>query len=111
MQTAKLHHIEDHEGTGECQECGRTGLRWVCYLTDGSRVGTECAKRVMGWKPAPKQYNWVPNFDMIATHEEGGDAWCLWQRQGAAQTVETRNGVLYSIGGARSEWIAKGWVA
>ena len=50
--TATVHHLEDHEGAGECQQCGRTGLRWVAILTDSTRVGVECAKKINAAVPA-----------------------------------------------------------
>ena len=64
--TVTLVKIEDHEGNGECRECGRTGLRWIATLSDGTHVGTECAKQILGWKPTPKTYTWVADFTAIA---------------------------------------------
>lgn len=58
--------IEDHEGDGVCQECGKEGLRWVTFLSDGSRVGGECAKRIMGWKPTAKSHSWVTGLHAVA---------------------------------------------
>ncbi|ADA84007.1 hypothetical protein SCOOT17C_79 [Mycobacterium phage Scoot17C] len=50
----ELVKVEDHEGTGECPACGRTGLRWICVMNDGSRAGVECAKKLLGYRPAPQ---------------------------------------------------------
>jgi hypothetical protein len=57
----KLHavKVEDHEGHGICRQCDRENLRWIVTLSDGSTVGTECARTVLGYKPAPASYRWV----------------------------------------------------
>ncbi|AVO21288.1 hypothetical protein SEA_TRYPO_79 [Mycobacterium phage Trypo] len=68
----ELVKVEDHEGTGECPACGRTGLRWICVMNDGSRAGVECAKKLLGYRPAPKHYNWVPEFTAVAEYVEAG---------------------------------------
>ncbi len=106
--------IDDHEGDGDCSNCGRTGLRWIATLSDGSKVGLECAKKLLGFRPAPAAYQWVGFFEPVAEHVEryGYDTvtWVLWQRKGGAETRETRNGVLMTVGGCRKDWTKKGWL-
>ncbi len=66
MTELTVWRVEDHEGNGECQRCGKTGLRWVAYLSDGSRVGGECAKRLLGWAPTRKGFSWVTGLFVVA---------------------------------------------
>lgn len=111
-QTAALEiaRIDDYEGTGECSACGRTGLRWIARLTDGTAVGLECAKKVLGWKPAPAAYNWIADFAPVAEYVEYSSTYVLWQHKTRNQTRETRNGVLITVGGVRADWTKKGWL-
>ena len=102
--------IEDREFDGTCGACGREGLRWIAVLSDGSALGLECAKRVIGYKPAPTAYAWIGDFRVVAEHVEHGVTYVLWQSRRGAGTRETQNGVLMSVGGARAEWTAKGWL-
>lgn len=120
--TNHLIRVEDHEGFGTCGHCDREGLRWIAIVSvDGQTVavGTECAKRVLGWKPTPKSYAWVEHFTVVAEHTEpyrmyGSDAptttYTLWQHRNGTATRETTNGVLTSIGGVRREWTDRGWL-
>ncbi len=109
--TLSIEKIEDHEGNGHCQECHREGLRWICTLSDGSKVGTECAKKVLGWKPQPKHYNWIGDFEIVAEHNERGTHFVMWQRKGGIETRETRDGGLVAVGGVRQDWTRRGWAA
>lgn len=102
--------IEDHEGAGHCGQCGRDNLRWICTLSDGTAVGTECAKKVLGWKPQPKHYNWIGDFQIIAEHNERGTHFVMWQRKTGIETRETRDGGLVAVGGVRKDWEARGWI-
>lgn len=102
--------IEDHEGDGRCGSCGRENLRWVATLSDGSQVGLECAKKVIGFKPAPIEYSWIGDYEIVAEHVEYGRTHVLWQRKGGNATRETRGGVVVSVGGVRARWIADGWL-
>lgn len=113
MTTTKIHlvKIEDHEGDGTCAACGREGLRWIAVLSDGTQVGTECAKAVLGYRPTPKSYAWVADYTPVAEFTEYGETFVMWQHKRSAQTAETRNGVLSSVGGVRAEWTRRGWVA
>jgi hypothetical protein len=101
---------EDHEGDGTCATCGREGLRWIVRLSDGSGVGTECAKAVLGHKPAPKDYNWIADYIAVASVVAYGETMVLWQHRTGSQTRETRNGQLSQIGGARKQWEKEGWL-
>ncbi len=104
-------HIEDHEGTGECSACPRTGLRWIVVLSDGTKVGTECAKKITGTAVAatPKSHGWIHLFEVAATHVEHGVTYALWKRIGGTATRETRNGHLTAVGGVEADWIRRGW--
>lgn len=107
MTTAKLEivKIEDHEGSGYCSACGRDNLRWIVTLSDGTRVGTECAKAVLGWKPTPAGYTWVTNFRAVAERTNRyGEHEVLWQHKTGTQTRLTVNGILCTVGGARADW-------
>lgn len=111
-----LVRVEDREGAGTCLVCGREGLRWVCVLSDGSQVGTECAKPVLGWKPTPQQYKWTPDYRPVAEHDDGElpsggrCIYVLWQHKTGSTTRETRNGRLTAVGGARDDWQRRGWL-
>ena len=102
--------IEDHEGNGHCQQCGRENLRWIATLTDGTRVGTECAKAIIGFKPAPKTYTWVTGFTPVAEHTEVDTVWVLWRSENG-RTALTLNGALWQMGGCDKEWTKRGWAA
>jgi hypothetical protein len=102
--------VEDHEGTGECGACPRTGLRWIVVLSDGSRIGTECAKRVLGIPVSPRNHRWVEHFDVIAEFTDGRESWVLYRRKGGVQTRDTRNGALMGIGGCEADWKRRGWL-
>lgn len=144
MTTPKLTitKIEDHEGNGHCTACGRENLRWICTLSDSTKVGTECAKKVLGWKPQPpcplagdgscvagpeaptvrpawlglgatgrKHYNWIPDFVIVAEHNERGTHFVKWQHKTTRETRETRDGGLTAVGGVRRDWQDRGWAA
>lgn|SRR5574342_47012 len=108
--TLVISKIEDREFEGECGECGRHGLRWVAILSDGSAVGLECAKRVLGYRPAPATYQWVSDFEPVAEHTEHAQTWVMWQRKGGTATRETLNGRLVAVGGVRADWLKRGWL-
>lgn len=97
--------IRDCEGDGRCGACGREGLRWVAQLSDGSNVGLECAKRVLGFKPAPKSYNWQAAFTLTETRRTYGAFWGLWVSESGKAAAVTLNGNLQCSGGA--EWVRK----
>ena len=104
-------HVEDHEGHGECQRCGRAGLRWIVVLSDGSRAGLECTTTILGGGAITStSIGWVAQFDLIARHEENGEIWTLYQRKNSGQTADARNGRLHTMGGARQQWHARGWI-
>lgn len=90
--------IEDHEGAGECQQCGKTGLRWVTLLSDGSRVGGECAKRLLGWAPTKASFGWVTGKRAIAERTDHGDHFALWTDEASRAGIITRNGVAVTQG-------------
>lgn len=102
-------HITDEEGTGTCSACDREGLRWLVHFNqDQLPVGLECAKKVLGFKPAPKTYNWMEGYSLTRTivECEGRPMAVTWNlyTNAAGRTVSTRNGVLQVIGGAASAY-------
>jgi hypothetical protein len=101
--------VTDHEGHGVCGLCQREGLRWICTLSDGSTCGVECAKRVMGWKPAPKSYAWAADFTAVAEHREGTQVFVLWRHKTGTATRETLCGGLQQVGGVERSWTQRGW--
>jgi hypothetical protein len=103
--------IRDHEGDGRCGVCGREGLRWVAYLSDGRQVGMECAKPIIGFRPTPKSYQWVADFEEIASYSECGSTCTLYRHKRRAQTAWARDGFLVAVGGAEQDWKEWGWVA
>lgn len=114
-KTPTLQYVMDAEGTGECSECDRSGLRWIAVLSTGQHVGLECAKKVMGWKPTPKTYNWLADYRLVSTHVECAGTsselvWALWQHKEGTATRDTRGGALNTVGGARQTWEARGWL-
>jgi hypothetical protein len=66
-QTLTIEKIEDREGDGTCRHCDREGLRWIFILSDGQEIGSGCARKVLGFAPAPKTYAWVANFAAVET--------------------------------------------
>lgn len=106
-----LTKIEDHEGGGTCGHCGREGLRWIAVLSDGSRWGTACAKKVLGVvSPSPRNLEWASKYVPVAEHVEGDVTFVMWQQKRGWQTIQTRNGYMTTVGGVRREWERKGWV-
>lgn len=114
MVQLTLAKVEDHEGTGDCSECGRQGLRWIARLSDGSGVGFECAKKILGFRPVAKDFVWQAYYSPVAEHREGADVFVLWQAIGTevyeGQSRETLNGLLFKVGGVSTEWLARGWM-
>lgn len=102
--------IEDREHEGLCSSCGREGLRWIATLNDGTQLGLECAKKVLGYRPAPNKYQWVEHFTAVAEHTESGYVWVLWAAKKGHETRETRNGHLMAVGGCRRDWQTRGWL-
>lgn len=108
--TLTINKIEDREYEGECGECGRHGLRWIAVLSDGSAVGLECVKRVLGYRPAPAKYQWITDYAPAAEYNDHGVCYVLWQHKRGNATRETRNGYLNAVGGVRADWAKRGWL-
>jgi len=112
QQLPTITRYEDHEGDGRCGLCEREGLRWIAVLSDGSTVGSECAKKATGTKAiAPAKLAWLAHFEVVAEVVDCGNTHTLWQHRGGVATRETVNGHLSKVGGARADWIADGWIA
>lgn len=108
--TLNLVKVEDHEGDGRCGECGREGLRWIARLSDGSGVGLECSKKLLGYRPGPKTYDWVAHFLPVAEYHDYGNTYVLWRHKTGKETRETLNGHLVAVGGCAQEWVERGWL-
>jgi hypothetical protein len=99
MTELTVWRVEDHEGNGECQRCGKTGLRWVTYLSDGSRVGGECAKRLLGWAPTRKGFSWVTGLSVVAEGAMSPTQWVtLWSDANGVKGVMAVNGNAQFVG-------------
>lgn len=103
--STKLHiaKVEDHEGFGRCGHCDREGLRWIIRLSDGSGVGTECAKRVLGFAPSPKSYNWVAGCEVVAEHSDKWETATVY-RNAKGRTILAVNGHAVVIGAGLVEF-------
>ena len=104
MTTSALHvtKIEDHEGFGRCGHCDRENLRWIVVLSDGTRVGTECAKRVLGINVKPNDYTWLTDYDLVAEHVTAHETFALYQLRGGTRTRLAINGHLAVNGNGRA---------
>ena len=103
--TTKLHitKFEDREGFGRCGHCGREGLRWIAVLSDGTACGTECAKRVLGYAPAPKSFNWIAGCEVIAEYSDKFETAIVYRNTHGCTLMAT-NGHLVVIGNALAEF-------
>jgi hypothetical protein len=114
MSAAQLVRIEDRSGTGTCGCCGREGLRWVYFLTDGTFVGSECAKKIMGHAIEPRSHARLTDFHVIAEHQNKfGVTYLLWEHNLGGYYSETIDGKVKRHGSdeLRKSWTKIGWVA
>lgn len=84
--------IEDHEGLGRCGACEREGLRWIVVLSDGSQIGTECAKKVLGWKINRDRYAWLNNYEPVAEGVDCDTTFVLYRRRDGRAYAIAQNG-------------------
>lgn len=105
MTTTKLHitKVEDHEGMGRCGHCEREGLRWIVVLSDGTSVGTECAKRVLGYTLKPASYTWMTGYAPIAEYSNKWETAVVYANA-AGRTNLVVNGHLQVIGAGMREF-------
>ena len=87
-ETVTVVKVEDHEYEGTCGACGKEGVRWVVTLSDGSRVGGECAKKLLGWAPTAKKFSWVTGLTPLVEEMIDGEAIVVWANQ-----TRTRGGI------------------
>jgi hypothetical protein len=106
-QTLTAVKVENCEGDGECSRCNRTGLIWVVTLSDGTRVGGECAKILLGWKPTKASHSWVTGMTATAEKTVGARHIVLWVKGNRAAMAI--NGHLQTSGGV--EWVTKEYTA
>lgn len=91
--------FEDHEGYGLCTACGREGLRWIAVLSDGSAVGSECAKRKTGVPmPAPSKLAWLKGKRVVAEHATKWETTVLYRSESGRYALAI-NGVCQQFGG------------
>ncbi|AYQ99345.1 hypothetical protein PBI_CANTARE_125 [Brevibacterium phage Cantare] len=109
MENVKVAYVENVEGDGMCGHCNRTNLKYVATMTDGSKVGLSCAKKLMGVTITPKDVKWASNYTVEATFIEYGQTYALWVSD-KGQTRTTKNGLLVGIGGQRPVWEKRGWI-
>lgn len=98
MTTTKLSiaKVLDREGEGCCQECGRTNVRWVAVLSDGSTVGSECAKKITGQVFSPAKYAPLTGATEIASGIDCGSTWTLFAN--GTRGILTLNGLPQVVG-------------
>lgn len=107
MNTIHVVKVEDHEYEGTCGACGKQGVRWIVTLSDGSTVGGECAKRILGWAPTKASHGWVTGMIPVQEATSFGDHWVLWQAKKGYKSVISRNGYAQAVGGTNAmlrEW-------
>lgn len=93
--------------------CGKTGVRWIVYLSDGSRVGGECAKKIMGWAPTKKTHGWVQGLTAVAEKEVAGP---VGRTQAVLYRSASGKSGAMSVGGVRVvagpfEWVEREYAA
>lgn len=91
--------IEDHEGDGVCGACERTGLRWIVTLSDGSQIGTECAKKLLGYTITRKTFDWIQDFELVAEKDYFQYHVCLYRHKNGNAARTTFNGTVQAVGG------------
>ena len=93
MTTTKptITKVLDREGEGCCQECGRTNVRWIAVLSDGSTVGSECAKKITGQAFSPAKYAPLAGAVEVASGIDCGATWTLFKN--GARGILTLNGL------------------
>lgn len=113
--TITLARIEDHEGAGTCGYCGREDLRWIYCLTDGSLVGSECAKKIIGHTIDPRSHARLIDFHVIGEWQNRfGVIYLLWQHDTAGSVYsETIDGKVkhHNNGDLLKLWVRDGWMA
>lgn len=104
--------VEDHEYDGTCGMCGKEGVRWMVVLDDGSQVGGECAKKILGWAPTSKKFSWVTGMTPVisASGRMDGNV-TVWKHENGVRGAISVNGHPQTFGPI--EWIfaqyAKTW--
>jgi hypothetical protein len=86
MTTTKptITKVLDRQGEGCCQECGRTNVRWVAVLSDGSTVGGECAKKITGQVFSLKKYAPLAGAHEVISGLDCGTTWTVLEGPGRA---------------------------
>lgn len=102
MTTTKpsITKVLDREGEGCCQECGRTNVRWIAVLSDGSTVGSECAKKITGQAFSPAKYAPLAGATEIASGLDCGATWTLFAN--GARGILALNGLPQVVGSLAS---------
>ena len=95
--------VEDREHEGTCGMCGKEGVRWIVVLDDGSQVGGECAKKILGWAPTSKKFSWVTGMTPVITAWSRMDGHVtVWQHENGVRAAISINGYPMTFGGINS---------
>jgi len=96
--------VEDCEYEGTCTMCGRENVRWIVIFDDGSRVGGECAKKILGWAPTAKKFSWVTGMKPFITASSRMDGnVTVWKHENGVRGAISVNGYPQTFGGIN--WI------
>lgn len=106
--------IEDAGGTGQCGCCNREGLRWVAVMSDGSFLGTACAKKSVGFVIVSKDVDRLRGFTVVAERRNkfGNGVYVLWHSESLGTYAETFNGKVRRPLGLdiARQWEKDGWI-
>jgi hypothetical protein len=92
--------VEDREYEGTCSMCGKESVRWIVVFDDGSQVGGECAKKILGWTPTAKKFSWVTGMTpVISGQDDCGQNIVVWKSKSGVRGVISVNGHPMTFGG------------
>lgn len=95
--------VTDYEYEGTCTACGKESVRWIVSLSDGSHVGGECAKKILGWAPTAKGFSWVTGMTAIVEEIIEGQSIVVWADESNTSGVISVNGQPQQSGSM--EWV------
>lgn len=104
MSGLHIEKIEDYEGGGFCSACQKDNLRWIVTLSDGQKIGTECAKKALGYAPKPAAYSWIKDYKPIREYKDKWETAVVWKHKTGTNTRLTVNGHLQMTGGGLQEF-------
>lgn len=74
-------------------------------LSDGSQVGGECAKKILGWALTAKKFSWVSGLSVAAEHVGAFHSAVLWVNEAGTRGAISLNGHPQTFG--PFAWIQK----